>query len=426
VLGDTLLDRDVEGVVDRLCPGLAALIAATTGDDVVLVTALSPDRPGRELAGLLTEGGVAVVDLGLDGPTPEKIRVRCDGQSLLRLDRGYRPARPGPLAPQAEAALARASAVLIADYGRGLADRADVRDALGDVARRRPLVWDPHPRGSEPVPGVRLATPNEGEAARIAPELGGVGLTAVANRARALRRRWRAHAVAVTLGRYGAMLTEGDGAPMVVPTRPVSGDSCGAGDHFAVTAAALLASGALPSEAVAAAVSAASAFVAAGGATAVRREPAGQGRPNNDSGRVEDLARRVRTAGGTVVATGGCFDLLHAGHVALLQAARMLGDCLVVCLNSDASVRGLKGAGRPFVPAADRIAVLSALGCVDGVAVFDEPTPGEVLRGLRPHVFAKGGDYAGTRLPEAEVVAAWGGQVVVLPYLEGRSTSGLV
>jgi rfaE bifunctional protein nucleotidyltransferase chain/domain len=138
------------------------------------------------------------------------------------------------------------------------------------------------------------------------------------------------------------------------------------------------------------------------------------------------LIAAVRAAGGTVVATGGCFDLLHAGHVATLRAARALGDCLVVCLNSDDSVRRLKGPERPLVPQADRVAVLEALGCVDVVVPFDERTPEAVLQRLRPDVFAKGGDYALTDLPEAALLSTWGGQAVVLPYLEGRSTTQLM
>jgi rfaE bifunctional protein nucleotidyltransferase chain/domain len=138
------------------------------------------------------------------------------------------------------------------------------------------------------------------------------------------------------------------------------------------------------------------------------------------------VVQRVRAAGGTVVATGGCFDLLHAGHVDSLRAARGLGDCLVVCLNSDASVRRLKGAGRPVVGQEDRARVLQALECVDAVLVFDEDTPEQILRTLRPDVWAKGGDYAGAELPEAPVLAEWGGALVVLPYLRGRSTSDMV
>ncbi|MEU3557949.1 D-glycero-beta-D-manno-heptose 1-phosphate adenylyltransferase [Streptomyces fragilis] len=137
------------------------------------------------------------------------------------------------------------------------------------------------------------------------------------------------------------------------------------------------------------------------------------------------LAGRVRAAGGTVVAAGGCFDLLHAGHVGLLEEARRLGDCLVVCVNSDASVRRRKGDGRPVNPLADRVRVLKALACVDAVAVFDEDTPAQLLARLRPDVWVKGGDYAGADLPEAALLEEWGGQAVLLPYLDGRSSTRL-
>jgi rfaE bifunctional protein nucleotidyltransferase chain/domain len=126
------------------------------------------------------------------------------------------------------------------------------------------------------------------------------------------------------------------------------------------------------------------------------------------------------------VATGGCFDLLHAGHLSLLRSARLLGDCLIVCLNSDRSVRRLKGPGRPVVPSADRAAMLASLECVDAVCVFEEDTPMRILDFLRPDVWAKGGDYDANSLPESATVARWGGQTVVLPYLTGRSTTDLL
>ena len=493
VVGDALLDRDLDGRVERLAPdapvpvvddpaerrrpggaALAATLAALDGRAVVLVTALAADEAASALRDLLAAAGVEVVDLGLTGPTPEKTRVRVDGRSLLRLDRATRPGRVGPPGDAARRALAGAAAVLVADYGRGLAAEPGVRAALAGLPARVPVVWDPHPRGPAPVPGARLATPNRAEAARFAPEVGGDGLAAVTARARRLAERWQAAAVAVTLGPGGALLVQGAGAPMVMPAPPTSGgDPCGAGDRFAATAAALLADGALPSEAVTAAVTAASAFVATGGAAGIEplltpgragapgpvpgapeREgsPAGEGAAAVHSppalasppplaspptlasapplaaslDRALGLIAAVRARGGTVVATGGCFDLLHAGHVATLRAARALGDCLVVCLNSDDSVRRLKGPGRPLVRLADRVAVLEALGCVDVVVPFDERTPEAVLQRLRPDVFAKGGDYALADLPEAELLATWGGQAVVLPYLEGRSTTQLM
>jgi D-beta-D-heptose 7-phosphate kinase/D-beta-D-heptose 1-phosphate adenosyltransferase len=126
------------------------------------------------------------------------------------------------------------------------------------------------------------------------------------------------------------------------------------------------------------------------------------------------------------VFTCGCFDLLHAGHVRMLQSARALGDCLIVCLNSDASVRRIKGPDRPLVGQADRAAVLEGLGCVDAVALFEEDDPRAILRQIRPDVWAKGGDYAVADLPEAEVLAGWGGRAVIVPYVSGRSTTRLI
>jgi rfaE bifunctional protein nucleotidyltransferase chain/domain/rfaE bifunctional protein kinase chain/domain len=450
VVGDSLLDRDLDGRVDRLSPdapvpivedlvarprpggaALAACLAASDGHRVVLVTALGRDPAGEELRALLDEAGIEVVDLGLRGPTPEKVRVRSQGRTLLRLDYGGRRAgtggtagRPGAATPLALASLASGAAVLVSDYGQGLTADRSIRDALSAVGSRVPLVWDPHPRGRSPVPGARLVKPNRREA--------GVDgdLAAVAARARELRRDWRADGVVVTLGGDGALLVTDAPLPFAVPAPALPlHDPCGSGDRFSATAAGLLAEGAGLPAAVAGAVRAASAFVAAGGAAAWDGgEPVRNGCPegSGELDRALGVAAEVRARGGRVVATGGCFDLLHAGHVSTLRSARSLGGCLVVCLNSDVSVRRLKGPGRPVVPEADRTAVLQALGCVDAVVGFDEPTPAAVLRRLRPDVFAKGGDYAERDLPERAVLAEWGGQVVLLPYLAGRSTSRLV
>jgi rfaE bifunctional protein nucleotidyltransferase chain/domain len=312
--------------------------------------------------------------------------------------------------------------VLVSDYGRGLTADAGLRAALADGAGA--VVWDPHPRGSGPVAGVRLATPNLSEALRLSGRgRDGTTVAAAAGAGRELVRRWRAAGVAVTLGPDGAVLTGAGEVPVAVPAPMRSdGDPCGAGDRFAATVAVMLATGALPSEAVTAAVTAASAYVAGGGPATLAATGPAPARP----GTAADVIARTRAAGGTVVATGGCFDLLHAGHVAALEAARRLGDCLVVCVNSDASVRRLKGAGRPLSPAADRVRVLQALGAVDAVVVFDEDTPLAVLDTLRPDVWVKGGDYTVDALPETGLLASWGGEVVVVPYLAGRSTTRLV
>jgi D-beta-D-heptose 7-phosphate kinase / D-beta-D-heptose 1-phosphate adenosyltransferase len=447
VVGDVLLDRDVEGTVERLAPdapvpvvadpversrpggaGLAAALAAQGGRPVVVVTALGDDGAGQEVRALLRHGGVDVVDLGLAGATAEKVRIRGAGQPLVRVDRGGSGGAVGPVTAEAEEALSSAAAVLVSDYGRGMTASPGVRDALTRLPVRTPVVWDPHPLGGDPAADVRLATPNLAEARHFAGDVEGTGLAVATAVGRVLARRWSAAGVAVTLGSRGAVLVEGEEAPLAVPAAvAVGGDPCGAGDRFASSAATALAAGALPSEAVVAAVAAASAFVAAGGATRVcvgTKGPGTAGPAGAPS--AADVAARVRRAGGTVVATGGCFDLLHAGHVALLHGARALGDCLVVCLNSDASVSRLKGPGRPVNAVGDRAAVLRALGSVDAVLVFDEDTPEAALRRLRPDVWVKGADYSVGGMPEAALVGSWGGQAVVLPYLEGRSTTRLL
>ncbi len=229
----------------------------------------------------------------------------------------------------------------------------------------------------------------------------------------------------MTLGARGALLSYGE-HPLLVPA-PAGhpGDSCGAGDRFAAAAAGLLADGVLVAEAVEGAVAAATGFVAAGGAAAVPDADTAPG-PGPDGDDPYAPAARVRAAHGPVVAAGGSVDLLHAGHVGLLQAARRLGDCLVVCVNSDASVTRRKGDGRPVNPLADRVRVLNALACVDAVAVFDANTPERLLAGLRPDVWVKGGDHAAADLPEAALPQRWGGQAILQPYLDGRSSTALM
>jgi rfaE bifunctional protein nucleotidyltransferase chain/domain len=233
----------------------------------------------------------------------------------------------------------------------------------------------------------------------------------------------------------------GGGTPLVVTVTDevVAGDVCGAGDRFAVAAALALGHGASLAQAVDRAVQDAAAFVASGGARGVQGVvavppappevlpaadlPGERALPSSVPDAVAALIGRVRARNGTVVAAGGCFDLLHAGHVELLQRARSLGDCLVVLLNSDSSVRALKGDGRPIIGAADRTTILEALAAVDAVVSFDDDTPIALLEALRPDLYVKGGDYATSVLPEQTVLDRWGGVAIAIPYLDGRSTT---
>ena len=481
VVGDVLLDIDLIAGSARLSPeapvpvlhdpvehrrpggaALAALLAAAGPRPVVLVAPVATDEAGRELRRMLA-GRLELVAVPWAGSTPVKTRLRVAEHPVARLDRGGDSGLIGPLPERAAAVLASAAAVLVSDYGRGVTADPAIRAAL--TALSCPLVWDPHPRGAAPVPGSTLVTPNVAELAGFVALDAGESLAAIRRGAQQLARQWQAGSVCVTLGSRGAMFCLADNAPhLVAPAQVGTGDTCGAGDCFAAAAAAGLADGVLPSEAVALAVAAAGQFVAAGAAAGYRLPPAepdsataeldsataepGSGtaevadphfaeaevaRPvqaaepvSAGTGELDRLLDGVRRRHGVVVATGGCFDLLHAGHIATLQAARAVGNCLVVCLNSDASVRRLKGPQRPLQPAADRARVLAALECVDAVVVFEEDTPAAVLRRIRPDIWAKGGDYSGVPLPESAVLAEWGGEAVTVPYLQGRSTSALV
>ncbi|MDX6247964.1 MAG: D-beta-D-heptose 7-phosphate kinase / D-beta-D-heptose 1-phosphate adenosyltransferase [Kribbellaceae bacterium] len=442
VVGDVLLDRDIEGDVRRVAPdapvpvvqvgevteraggaGLAATLLAREGVEVSLITAMADDEPAKRLEALLTERVSVTAIVNAPG-TRCKTRIRSAGQSLLRLD-VETPAEPTNNDERCdvealEAALEAADAVLVSDYGGGMVGHPAVRGVLRRWASQIAMVWDPHPRGLEPVPGVTLATPNRSEAQWFCPD----GSSDLDRLAADLRDRWQSWAVAVTDGGKGVFTSAGGGPTLFTPT-PFEhrGDACGAGDRFAGTVAAHLGAGATARDAVDTAVQDTADWLAAGGVNAAVPLPDRIETSETDAATV---IRRVRSSGGTVVATGGCFDILHAGHIASLEAARKLGDALVVLVNSDDSIRRLKGADRPVNQLADRCRVLRSLRCVDAVAVFGGDDPCEALDQLRPDIWAKGGDYTAEMLPEAPIVNSWGGRVVLVPYLPGRSTTAIL
>ncbi len=442
VIGDVLLDIDVVGTAARLSPeapvpvihepcetfrpggaALAASLAARGRRPVVLIAPMADDAAAGRLRALLGDR-VELVALPWTGTTPVKSRLRAGNHPVARVDTGGRPGRIESVPERARTAIAEAAAILVADYGHGTTSDERIRTLIAGALATIPVIWDPHPNGAPAVPGTTLVTPNEKELFALVDDPADGSLAGLRRAAAEFADRWRAAAVCVTIGSRGALLFVGQDAPRLATGKAVAGtDTCGAGDCFAAAVAGALADGDLPSEAVTKAVAAASRFVAAGGAAAFDPDGPDTGGPEPD---LETRLERVRGAGGVVVATGGCFDLLHAGHVATLEAARALGDILVVCLNSDESVRRLKGAQRPLQSVADRARVLLALQAVDAVLVFGEDTPVEALRRIKPDIWVKGGDYSGMPLPEAAIMSDWGGEVLTVPYLSGRSTSEIV
>jgi D-beta-D-heptose 7-phosphate kinase/D-beta-D-heptose 1-phosphate adenosyltransferase len=430
VLGDSLLDRDWHGSATRLCPdsagpvidlammrsrpggaALAACAVAEGGADVTFVTALAADAGAREIRERLAEAGVDVLDLRLPGATPEKIRIHVGDRSFARLDRNCAPAdAPPQWSRSVDIAVMTADALLVSDYGRGLAHMPQSHELIRKVAGNLPVVWDPHRNNPFPAQGTTLATPNLAEARHALGEADGdtpdgLALESIASR---LVDAFGC-AVALTCGHLGAVLCDG-GAIEHHSGAAGTGDACGAGDHFAAAAATALASGETASTAVARGVEAAGKFVA----RAIEADDA------------REVARQCHQRGGRVVVAGGCFDVLHAGHVATLEYARGLGDCLIVCLNDDASVTAQKGPGRPINPQHERVAVLRALSCVDAVMVFSGDSPTQVLSELQPEIFVKGIEYQGRHIPEIDALRRWGGRVEYAPILGDRSTTRVV
>jgi len=476
VVGDVVLDRDVVGVSDRVSPdmgapvlavesvrqtpggaGLTALLCVAPDTRVTLVAPVATDPPGRALADALRRR-VELVPLAHEGGTRVKARLFAQEKAMLRLDTGGS-GRPLGLSPAEVVAvrrvLAAADVVVVSDYGAGTTRDPDIRALLTEVAAGGTIVWDPHPRGGPLVPGVTAATPNLAEARAFASAVDHVGAGGPltehppAELARLLRDHWHADAVCVTTGSDGVTVGTAQATTAISPPLVAVGDPCGAGDRFAASVALELAAGADIQTAVTIAVADSAAWVDGVGADFRHHYgddgPVDLGGP--DPGRLSgdasrdgadltwcgdsvcppeppaEVVRRVRAAGGTVVATGGVFDVLHAGHVGYLAQARALGDALVVLVNSDDSVRRLKGSGRPVNAAADREVVLSALASVDATVLFTEDDPRAALASLRPDVWVKGGDYDPETMPETPAVRSWGGRVIVLPFLPGRSTT---
>jgi D-beta-D-heptose 7-phosphate kinase / D-beta-D-heptose 1-phosphate adenosyltransferase len=241
-----------------------------------------------------------------------------------------------------------------------------------------------------------------------------------------------ARAVAVTLDRDGALLFVDEQPVHRTWARPAPDNhAAGAGDTFVAALTVAVGAGLPLTTAVEVAQAAADVVTGRPGTAActtaelARRLGAHHG-STVDAARLASLVAEHRAAGRRIVFTNGCFDVLHRGHIAYLNQARLLGDVLIVAVNADASVRRLKGPSRPVNPAADRAAMLAALSCVDHVIIFDQDTPVELLRLLRPDVYAKGGDYTAQMLPEAPVVAGYGGTVRILDYVTEHSTTAMI
>ena len=454
VIGDVMLDRYWHGATSRISPeapvpvvhvrqgeerpggagNVALNIAALQAHSTVI--AITGDDEAADLLTHSLEGaGVNCRFLRLAGvPTITKLRVISRHQQLIRLDfeDGFESFDNAALLAHYRAALPDCGAVVISDYGKGtlkpLRELIDTARAAG-----KPVLVDPKRTDFAPYAGASLITPNLNEfeavvgPCRSEAELIDKGLELI--------HRHDLGALLVTRGEQGMTLLRTDHPELHLPAqaREVF-DVTGAGDTvIAVLAAALAAGEELPAATALANIAAGIVVAKLGTATAsvpeirralsVRRE-AGYGVLSEEQLMI--AVEEARAQGERVVMTNGCFDILHAGHVGYLAEARKLGDRLIIAVNDDDSVRRLKGEGRPINPVDRRMTVLAALESVDWVVPFSEDTPERVICAVKPDVLVKGGDYKPEQIAGHQCVQAAGGEVKVLGFEDGVSTSRII
>ncbi len=462
VVGDVILDRYRFGEAQRLSPeapipvlrpsrqhdtpGGAANVAmnvVTLGGQAVLAGVIGEDDAGRAVAMLLgTSPRIVSALIAAPGrPTTAKTRFVAGAQQLLRLDEET----TAPLDETTAAALLRrveevldsVDVVILSDYAKGVLCDAVLAPLLALIAAHaKPVIADPKRPDFAAYRGVTVLTPNEFEV-RLATHID-AQFDAEADRAgRAALEATGGDAVLVTRSAKGLTLVRRDETAMHFPTRAREvADVSGAGDTLVAALAVALAAGAsLPEAAMLANVTAGISVGKPGTATVAQSELLNA----LHSDGIASTERKVRqldeakaqvaewhARGQRVGFANGCFDLIHPGHVHLLARARAGCDRLIVALNTDASVRRLKGPTRPVQNEDARAIVMASLSPVDMVVLFDEDTPLELIRALRPDVLIKGADYTVDQVVGADLVQGWGGQVLLIDLREGHSTSGTI
>jgi D-beta-D-heptose 7-phosphate kinase/D-beta-D-heptose 1-phosphate adenosyltransferase len=466
VAGELVLDRYLWGEVSRISPeapipvmrvtrreeklGNAGFVMANLralGAEVTALGLIGADRNGQRLREILDGLGVRTRSLVVDDGRPTIVKERMLGsvqtanratQQLLRVDEeltySISPAREAALKSRVARELKDADGVLISDLDKGVMTARLLRELIEGARRRRiPVIVDPgRERDFAIYRGATAITPNRYET-EVATGMKLVDRDAWRAAAEALVKRLGLAACLITLDRDGMYLSERGGADEYIPTTPREVyDVTGAGDVVLSTFGLFIVAGLSFTAAATLANLAAGIEVGRLGTEvitrddlerALRPEDGGYERKLVSDAELQAILERERRAGRQIVFTNGCFDVLHAGHIQLLSFARSQGDLLVVGLNSDRSVRALKGDGRPVYPAAERARILAALEAVAYVVVFDETRAERVIRKVRPDVLIKGEDWRGKGIDGGDFVESYGGRVVLAPLLAGRSTT---
>lgn len=461
VVGDLMLDEYIWGKVERISPEAPVQVVEVRRDDLRLggagnvinnlvalgvnvrvVSVLGDDADGRLLLQQLEQLGVDTAGVILDPGrvTSRKTRVLASNQQIVRIDRETRVAISAEqerlLAEQVRATLSDCQVILISDYLKGVLSERLLQDIIAcSRTAGVPVVVDPKGDDYRKYRGATVLTPNRKEAQAAS----GVSIQDGASlclAGRTLRASLDLDALVLTRSEEGMSLFFRDGRELHMPTeaREVF-DVSGAGDTVLSVIGLGLAAGLSLEDAAHISNVAAGIVVGKVGTSTVAPgeilEAVGRLHRDCDMkiherGSLARLLESRRARGETVVFTNGCFDLLHVGHVKYLQAARRLGDLLVLGLNSDASIRRLKGEKRPLIGQDERAHILAALDCIDYVVVFDEDTPLDLISVLMPDILVKGGDYTPEGVVGKDLVESWGGRVELIQFVDGKSTTNII
>ena len=454
VIGDVMLDRFWSGASRRVSPEAPVPVVSVAGQDdraggagnvavnlaelgvsVSLVGLCGEDEHARALRDCVESAGVRWNVMPCAANTIVKLRVLSRNQQLLRMDfEESLAAHANDLFVRyAQQHLADADLVIFSDYAKGTLEL--IQPLLAHCQTLgKPTLVDPKGTDFERYRGATLITPNLSELEAV------VGRCeteqALVEKASALRESLDIDAMLVTRSEAGMTLIQGDqpAQHFSASAREVF-DVTGAGDTVIAVMAGCLSAGLAMPEAARYANHAAGVVVAKLGTASVtpselQHAAAGSG-PNMPDGvtgeeELTDVLAALREAGRRIVMTNGCFDLIHPGHIRYLQQAAALGDLLVVAVNDDDSVKRLKGESRPVNTVQDRMAVLAALEAVDYVVPFSEDTPARLIERLAPDVLVKGGDYTVEQVAGHESVLSRGGEVAILDFVPGHSTTGLI
>lgn len=461
-VGDVMLDRYVYGQVERISPeapipvlhiqreavtlggaGNVVRNIVSLGGHVDLIGVIGQDQAGYDLAKQLTSLPQVTSNLLTDNsrPTTLKTRYVADGQQLLRADFEVNQ----PISADTEkqimlrvrGAIEGCNVLILSDYAKGVLSPTVVKEiiALAETTGCKVLI-DPKGRDFTRYSGAYMLTPNRKELS----EVSGFAIRSVQDAEKAARHLIGAHDLQGVLAKLGS-----DGVCLVMKdetavhcrasAREVF-DVSGAGDTVVATLALALAGGISPTDGAALANIAGSIVVSKIGTAAVTREELERELRNDQIKQSEDKlvslheaaeqAERWRKQGFKVGFTNGCFDLLHPGHISLLRQARAACDKLIVGLNSDSSVKRLKGDSRPIQNEISRATVLSSLRDIDQLVLFSEETPINLIKTIRPSVLVKGADYTVATVVGADLVQGWGGEVVLAQLIEGQSTTATI